>query len=182
MKKTFIIFVMAFMISCSGEIYEDQIIIKEDGLAYNKESDSLFSGDVLDKYGELLGVYKRGLKDGEWFEVDIQKGTQKKAKYIKGIPDGEQVTYLFPGPREKNKRLEYIKYEDGKIVGTWTTWSKDSEGRLITRGEITFEDGAGRWKERDPNTRALIRAGNYENWEKSGLWKSWDSQGVMVSE
>ena len=182
MKKTFIIFVMAFMISCSGEIYEDQIIIKEDGLAYNKESDSLFSGDVLDKYGELLGVYKRGLKDGEWFEVDIQKGTQKKAKYIKGIPDGEQVTYLFPGPREKNKRLEYIKYEDGKIVGTWTTWSKDSEGRLITRGEITFEDGAGRWKERDPNTRALIRAGNYENWEKSGLWKSWDSQGVIVSE
>ena len=182
MKKTFIIFVIAFMISCSGEIYEDQIIIKEDGLAYNKESDSLFSGDVLDKYGELLGVYKRGLKDGEWFEVDIRKGTQKKAKYIKGIPDGEQVTYLFPGPREKNKRLEYIKYEDGKIVGTWTTWSKDSEGRLITRGEITFEDGAGRWKERDPNTRALIRAGNYENWEKSGLWKSWDSQGVMVSE
>ena len=142
MKKTFIIFVIAFMISCSGEIYEDQIIIKEDGLAYNKESDSLFSGDVLDKYGELLGVYKRGLKDGEWFEVDIRKGTQKKAKYIKGIPDGEQVTYLFPGPREKNKRLEYIKYEDGKIVGTWTTWSKDSEGRLITRGEITFEDGA----------------------------------------
>ena len=182
MKKTFIIFVIAFMISCSGEIYEDQIIIKEDGLAYNKESDSLFSGDVLDKYGELLGVYKRGLKDGEWFEVDIQKGTQKKAKYIKGAPDGEQVTYLFPGPREKNKRLEYIKYEDGKIVGTWTTWSKDNEGRLITRGEITFEDGSGRWKERDPNTRALIRAGNYENWEKSGLWKSWDSQGVIVSE
>ena len=182
MKKTFIIFVIAFMISCSGEIYEDQIIIKEDGLAYNKESDSLFSGDVLDKYGELLGVYKRGLKDGEWFEVDIQKGTQKKAKYIKGTPDGEQVTYLFPGPREKNKRLEYIKYEDGKIVGTWTTWSKDNEGRLITRGEITFEDGSGRWKERDPNTRALIRAGNYENWEKSGLWKSWDSQGVIVSE
>ena len=182
MKKTFIIFVIAFMISCSGEIYEDQIIIKEDGLAYNKESDSLFSGDVLDKYGELLGVYKRGLKDGEWFEVDIQKGTQKKAKYIKGAPDGEQVTYLFPGPREKNKRLEYIKYEEGKIVGTWTTWSKDNEGRLITRGEITFEDGSGRWKERDPNTRALIRAGNYENWEKSGLWKSWDSQGVIVSE
>jgi len=182
MKKTFIIFITALMISCSGEIYEDQIVVKEDGLAYNKESDSVFSGDVLDKYGELVGIYKKGLKDGDWFEVDLQKGTQKKAKYIKGVPEGEQVTYLFPGPREKNKRLEYIKYEDGKIVGTWTTWSKDNEGRLITRGEITFEDGAGRWKERDPNTRALIKAGNYENWEKSGLWKSWDAEGVMVSE
>jgi len=182
MKKTFIIFITALMISCSGEIYEDQIVIKEDGLAYNKESDSVFSGDVLDKYGELVGIYKKGLKDGDWFEVDIQKGTQKKAKYIKGVPEGEQVTYLFPGPREKNKRLEYIKYEDGKIVGTWTTWSKDNEGRLITRGEITFEDGAGRWKERDPNTRALIQAGNYENWKKSGLWKSWDPEGVIVSE
>ena len=182
MKKTFIIFITSLMISKSGEIYKDQILIKEDGLAYNKESDSVFSGDVIDKYGELVGVYKRGLKDGNWFEVDSQKGTQKKASYIKGVPEGEQVTYLFPGPREKNKRLEYIKYEDGKIVGTWTTWSKDSEGRLITRGEITFENGSGRWKERDPNTRALIKAGNYDNWEKSGLWKSWDSQGAMVSE
>ena len=182
MKKTFIIFITSLMLSCSGEIYEDQIIVKEDGVAYNKETDKVFSGDVLDKYGELVGVYKKGLKDGNWFEVDIKKGTQKKASYIKGIPEGEQVTYLFPGPREKNKRLEYIKYEDGKIVGTWTTWSKDNEGRLITRGEITFENGSGRWKERDPNTRALIRAGNYENWEKSGLWKSWDPQGVLVSE
>jgi antitoxin component YwqK of YwqJK toxin-antitoxin module len=182
MKKTFILFITTLMMSCSGEIYEDQIVVKQDGLAYNKESDSIFSGDVLDKYGELVGIYKKGLKDGDWFEVDTQKGTQKKAKYIKGVPEGEQVTYLFPGPREKNKRLEYIKYEDGKIVGTWTTWSKDSEGRLITRGEITFEDGAGRWKERDPNTRAMIKAGNYKNWEKSGLWKSWDPEGVLVSE
>ena len=182
MKKTFIIFMAATIMSCSGEIYEDQIVIKGDGLAYNKESDSIFSGDVLDKYGELVGVYKKGLKDGDWFEVDSKKGTQKKARYIKGSPEGEQVTYLFPGPREKKKRLEYIKYEDGNIVGTWTTWSKDNEGRLITRGEITFEDGSGRWKERDPNTRALIKAGNYENWQKSGLWKSWDPQGVIVSE
>ena len=56
MKKTFIIFMTATIMSCSGEIYEDQIVIKEDGLAYNKESDSIFSGDVLDKYGELVGV------------------------------------------------------------------------------------------------------------------------------
>ena len=182
MKKTFIIFITTLMISCSGEIYEDQIVVKEDGVAYNKETDKVFSGDVLDKYGELVGIYKKGLKDGSWFEVDVKNGTQKKANYIKGVPEGEQITYLFPGPREKNKRLEYIKYEDGKIVGTWTTWSKDNEGRLITRGEITFEDGAGRWKERDPNTRALIKAGNYESWEKSGLWKSWSPEGVLVSE
>ena len=93
------------IMSCSGEIYEDQIFIKEDGLAYNKESDSVFSGDVIDKYGELVGVYKKGLKDGDWFEVDLKKGTQKKASYIKGVPEGEQTTYLFPGPREKNKRF-----------------------------------------------------------------------------
>ena len=170
------------MVSCSGEIYEDELRVGKDSLAYVGDTEKLFSGDVLDKYGEKIGTYKKGLKDGNWFEVDIKKGTQKKASYIKGVPEGEQVTYLFPGPREKNKRLEYVKYEDGKMVGTWTTWSKDNEGKLITRGEITFENGSGRWKERDPNTRALILAGNYENWEKSGLWKSWDPQGVPVSE
>tara|TARA_B100000497_G_C7680027_1_gene411366 strand:+ start:912 stop:2078 length:1167 start_codon:yes stop_codon:yes gene_type:complete len=186
MKKSFLIFTITLftvlITSCSGEIYDDKIIIKEDGLAYNKETDKIFSGDVLDKYGELVGVYKKGLKNGNWFEVDIKKGTQKKANYIKGVPEGEQVTYLFPGPRDKNKRLEYIKYEKGNIVGTWTTWSKDKEGRLITRGEITFENGSGRWKERDPNTRALIKAGNYENWEKTGVWKSWSPQSTIVSE
>ena len=42
MKKTFILFITTLMMSCSGEIYEDQIVVKQDGLAYNKESDSIF--------------------------------------------------------------------------------------------------------------------------------------------
>ena len=51
------------MIACTGEIYEDEIKIGEDSLAYVAETEKLFSGDVLDKYGEKLGTYKRGIKD-----------------------------------------------------------------------------------------------------------------------
>ena len=36
------------MIACTGEIYEDEIKIGEDSLAYIAESEKLFSGDVLD--------------------------------------------------------------------------------------------------------------------------------------
>ena len=181
MKKTFILLAALIMISCSGEIYEDELRIGENGLAYVGD-DKLYSGDVLDKYGEKLGTYKKGIKDGAWTEIDYKNGTRKKANYIKGIPEGEQITYVFPGPMDNNKRLEYINYEEGNPVGTWTQWSRDNENRLRKTGEIIFEAGAGRWREWDPNTLVVIRAGDYENWERSGLWKSWDPQEVLVSE
>ena len=182
MKKTFILFITLFMVSCSGEIYEDELRVGEDNLAYVGETDKLYSGDVLDKYGEKMGTYKKGIKDGAWTEIDYKNGTRRKANYIKGTPEGEQITYVFPGPMDNNKRLEYINYENGKPVGTWTQWSRDNENRLRKTGEIVFEEGAGRWREWDPNTLVVVRAGDYENWERSGLWKSWDPQEVLVSE
>ena len=181
MKKLFLLLLSVTIFSCSGELYENEIVIK-DGLAYKKDSSSLYSGVLVDKYGEILGSYKKGTKDGEWIEVDAKKGTQKKANYINGTPDGEQVTYVFPGARENNKRLEYINYENGNPVGIWTQWGRDSENRIRKSGEIIFENGSGRWREWDLNTRAVTRAGDYENWKKVNTWKSWDSNEVLVSE
>ena len=57
------------MISCSGEIYEDELRVGEDNLAYVDGTEKLFSGDVLDKYGEKLGTYKKGIKHGVWTEI-----------------------------------------------------------------------------------------------------------------
>ena len=115
-------------------------------------------------------------------KLTTKTAQEKKANYIKGVPEGEQITYVFPGPMDNNKRLEYINYEEGKPVGTWTQWSRDSENRLRKTGEIVFEEGAGRWREWDPNTLVVIRAGDYEDWQRNGLWKSWDAQEVLVSE
>ena len=129
MKKLFLLLLSVTIFSCSGELYENEIVIK-DGLAYKKDSSSLYSGVLIDKYGEILGSYKKGTKDGEWIEVDAKNGTQKKANYISGTPDGEQVTYVFPGARENNKRLEYINYENGNPVGIWTQWGRDGENRI----------------------------------------------------
>ena len=138
MKKTFILLAALIMISCSGEIYEDELRIGENGLAYVGD-DKLYSGDVLDKYGEKLGTYKKGIKDGAWTEIDYKDGTRRKANYIRGIPEGEQITYVFPGPMDNNKRLEYINYENGNPVGIWTQWGRDSENRIRKSGEITFD-------------------------------------------
>ena len=59
-----------------------------------------------------MGTYKKGIKDGAWTEIDYKNGTRRKANYIKGTPEGEQITYVFPGPMDNNKRLEYINYEN----------------------------------------------------------------------
>ena len=105
MKKIFLFLLTVALFSCAGEVYQEEVVVK-DGLAYKKASDSLYSGVVLDRYGEALGSYKKGLKDGEWIEIDLAQGTQRTANYVKGTPDGEQITYVFPGAREKSKRLE----------------------------------------------------------------------------
>ena len=181
MKKLFLLLLSVTIFSCSGELYENEIVIK-DGLAYKKDSSSLYSGVLVDDRGEVLGTYKKGKKDGEWLEIDYKQGTQKKANYIDGAPDGEQVTYVFPGRRETKTRLEYISYEDGHPVGIWEQWGRDNENRIKKSGEIVFEDGSGRWREWDLDTRAVTRAGDYENWKKVNTWKSWDANEVLVSE
>ena len=71
-KKTFILLAALIVASCSGEIYEDELKIGEDSLAYVGDTDKLFSGDVLDKYGEKLGTYKKGIKDGAWTEINYK--------------------------------------------------------------------------------------------------------------
>ena len=105
MKKIFLFLLVIALFSCAGEVYQEEVVLK-DGLAYKKDSNSLYSGTVLDRYGEVLGAYTKGLKDGEWVEVDLAQGTQRTANYIKGTPDGEQITYVFPGAREKSKRAK----------------------------------------------------------------------------
>ena len=113
MKKTFILLITLFMVSCSGEIYEDELRVGEDNLAYVDGTEKLFSGDVLDKYGEKLGTYKKGIKDGAWTEIDYKNGTRKKANYIKGAPEGEQITYVFPGPMDTIKDLSTLIMKKG---------------------------------------------------------------------
>ena len=85
------------MVSCSGEIYEDELRVGEDKLAYVGETDKLYSGDVLDKYGEKMGTYKKGIKDGAWTEIDYKNGTRRKANYIKGC-----LLYTSPSPRDRS--------------------------------------------------------------------------------
>ena len=52
-----------------------------------EDSNSPYSGSVVDQYGEAVGAYKKGLKDGQWEEKNFEKGTQKVANYIMGVPN-----------------------------------------------------------------------------------------------
>ena len=95
MKKTFLLFIILFLVSCSGEIYEDELRVGEDNLAYVGDTDKLYSGDVLDKYGEKMGTYKKGIKDGAWTEIDYKNGTRRKANYIKGTRKANKLHMFF---------------------------------------------------------------------------------------
>ena len=47
MKKLFLLLLSVTIFSCSGELYENEIVVK-DGLAYKKDSNNLYSGVLVD--------------------------------------------------------------------------------------------------------------------------------------
>jgi len=95
MKKTFILFITALFISCSGEIYEDEIKIGDNDLAYVAGTEKLFSGDVLDKYGEKLGTYKKGIKDGRGLKSTIKMELEGKPTILKVRPKESKLLMFF---------------------------------------------------------------------------------------
>ena len=56
MRKLFLLLLSVAVFSCSGELYEDEIVVK-DGLAYKKDSNSLYSGAVSHTHLTLPTIY-----------------------------------------------------------------------------------------------------------------------------
>ena len=113
MKQTLLIITaLMLIVGCSSpEPFNDEKLIKEDGLVYHPDTKELYSGDVFKKYlggkTEYEGSYKDGKEDGKW-------------------------TYWYENGQKKSE----ITYKDGKRE-LYTEWHENGQKRF----EATFKDG-----------------------------------------
>ena len=137
---------------CSADI-ED--LIKKNGLYYDLEADSPFSGEIG---GQDSGFFKEGLKNGRWIyhhlngqvksEGDFQDGQEQgtwlgyyengqvffEGSYLSGVKEGLWVSYYDDG-----KIFYRGHYKDGKEDGRWVGFNPDGSVWPYRTGH--FRDG-----------------------------------------
>jgi antitoxin component YwqK of YwqJK toxin-antitoxin module len=130
-----------------------QIIIKEDGLYYDK-NDKLFSGD-----------YKEYYDNGQ---------VRQEMTVLNGRIDGK-VNLWFRSGNLKETRI----FKDGYRNGLWVSFN-EAGGKT---GEASYKDDLkdGTWKIWD-DAGVLRYDMFYRKGQKSGLWIMYDSNGLKTSE
>ncbi len=123
--KLLFIALIIFSVSCSKEkIISADKIEKRNGIVYEVNSESPFSGKVIKKYGnghnKKVTNYKNGIKNG--LETIWYKNGQIKeeTKYKESKKNGLSIKWY-----ENGQRMEEINYANGDKDSVSTFWDKD---------------------------------------------------------
>ncbi len=129
------------------------------------------------KNGKLLaeGKYVNQQKDSVWkyYLNETSNPVVSTETYVKGIPDGESITY-YP---DTGKTAEIVFFKNGKKDGSLTKYFPD--GTLMT--ESNYIDGSpeGKFTHYHPDGKIQIE-GKYKNGKQVGDWKYYDENGKQV--
>lgn len=114
------------------------------------------------------GLYLAGAKHGEWLKYYSDDSLRAKKKYFKGKSDGLGIDYhnnyqpSLITCHDNGRRRFQIKFEiDGSL------------NILIDEPDafVTYDEN-----------NQTIRHGYWRNGVKAGLWRTWDTQGVLLEE
>lgn len=146
MKKIFLsTLIVISLLACSKTINKDQLQIRQDGKAYEVNSNTPFSGEVkLDEYGAKES-YENGLKDGQSiYNASNHKSAVKN--YSNGKLNGESI-YYHESNGSKKLHLNYHNNTlTGNLAGWWDNGQKKYEveidsNSIMTPVEITMSNG-----------------------------------------
>jgi len=137
MKNLFLL----FFVFCSIIVYSQVELIFKDGKAYNKETNSMFSG----KYdgarpcgdGKAVGKYSHGVRIKDWIEYDKDNIKRFEGIYKEGLLDGKAVIYYPHGAIQ-----EEGTYKEGRKVGDWIEWNKLNSSNKTVKYETVVDKGA----------------------------------------
>ena len=176
MKKILLIILpLLLIVGCSKPV-EDSTLINKDGLMYQPNSDTPYSGEVFSNYStgekEYQGIYENGLlveysylnkdgsvkkpvngktlndKGGLWYEVNKQK------------PYTGDVFELYKGGGRKYTGI----LKGGKKDKLWTVWDKNGQ----KSSEGTFKDGelieSTGWNKNDEPLSGKVWSPEHKHW------------------
>ena len=135
MKRLLGLLLVMGMVGCGKTVDGSKVVVR-DGLVYEINSETPFTGDVVSKYEngqkEAEGTFKDGKAEGlaTWWAENGQKRGEGTWK------DGKLEGLLTQWHENWQKRQEGT-YKDGKPEGLLTRWRKN--GQKLS--ETTYKDG-----------------------------------------
>ena len=110
-------------------------LVKIDGIYHKISSDTPFSGQVR---GQSSGLFKNGLRHGNWTYRHANGQLKSEGAYIHGEKDGMWRGYYGNG------QLFYKGgYRSGKKIGPWVSYYEDA--KIFYKGEYQAGKEHGTW-------------------------------------
>ncbi len=147
--------VLLLIISCGKEkeeIPETKLELREDGLIYEKGSDTPYTGS------------ERARIQGKIIEYDV----------VDGVKQGKFKLYYEDGTLEMEGQLE-----NNNNVGKWKYYYPD--GKLESEGFFVDNKPEGRWVWYYPSGK-IKEEGSYTKGIRVGWWKQYDETGGVIEE
>jgi|TARA_B110000902_G_scaffold125559_1_gene146538 antitoxin component YwqK of YwqJK toxin-antitoxin module len=133
MNKILIILSLVLLASCSPKEVPPSDLVERQGIQYEVNSQTPFTGIVVDYYenGQLSskGNYKDGKKDGLWEYFDENGQLRFKSNYKDGKEDGLQESYY-----ENGQLWTKVNGKDGKEDGLYEKYHEN--GQLRIKGNL----------------------------------------------
>ena len=135
MKRLLGLLLVMGMVGCGGAV-DFSTLVRRDGLMYEGDSETPFTGVRVDKYEngqkKLEGTLKDGKREGlatSWHENGKKKG---ELTFKDGKPEGLMTEW-----HENGQKSYEVTSKDGKPEGLMTAWYKNGKKKY----EGTFKDG-----------------------------------------
>ena len=137
MKRLLGLLLVIGMVGCGGgKIVDRSKLVNRDGLMYEGDSETPFTGVVVAKHENGQKASETTFKDGkpEGLATIWHKNGQKRSEdaFKDGKREGPTTMWYDNG-----QKWEEANYKDGKPAGPYTSWHKNGQ----KQSEATFKDG-----------------------------------------
>lgn len=134
-----------------------------------------YKNSELVKYYSIKeqGAFLDGVKDGEWAEYYSKGKLESKITYANGILNGVFLRNNYG----INKLRVFSYYDNGQSI-FGVIFNEDGQAKEIKIREADQDSAFAEFNEDDQT----IRHGYWKNGVKVGLWRTWDTQGVLLEE
>lgn len=122
---------------------------------------------------KIKGVFLDGVKDGEWVSFKSNGDIWHKRNYKDGVLDGVAVDYFYDAKQLQN----FYWYENGQWCFTLTF----HDNGKVSHVSILEEYQNFAFVEFD-GTDKTIQYGFLRDGNRAGLWRKWNTQGVLLEE
>ena len=186
MNKILIILSFVILASCAPNEVPSKDLIERQGLTYEVNSQTPFSGVSVEYYLDTIlknefedrvllqrTIFKKGIKNGLYESFHLNGQLKVKENFKDGKEDGLSETY-----DENGQLSQKGNYKDGKRDGLWESYHDNGQ---LQKKENYKKDGTQDGLETYHDNGQLSSKANFKDGGIDGLWEWYHENGQLRS-